>query len=240
METNYATADGFPDTHEESALYRFFLAELGIVTSQSNNIFAASVALNGASHNPNPGPTARDWNDSESGTQKIYPTGWDRKRPHCVMHAGLACTFEEWVAASPGRINWYWQKEEVRVPFWSHGQAAATGALRVEPLAYLKFMANYWVGGYDENPRIGEERNNTWSPGAGHNGSGEGMYAEAMQFGGTSGCSSAQGVDLFVALNQNKDKTGVGYALNSAMRAAVCAIDWSQVEPYPTFFLIEQ
>jgi hypothetical protein len=61
-----------------------------------------------------------------------------------------------------------------------------------------------------------------------------------MQFGGTSGCSSAQGVDLFVALNQNKDKTGVGYALNSAMRAAVCAIDWSQVEPYPTFFLIEQ
>ena len=69
-ETNYATADGFPGSHEESALYRFFFEELGIVTSQTNNILAASVALEGASDNPNPGPTARGWNDSRTGTEK--------------------------------------------------------------------------------------------------------------------------------------------------------------------------
>lgn len=236
----YAVAAGFPGTHEESALYHFFLAELGITTGQTNNIFAGTSALASASDNPTPGPTARGWNASASGTAQIYEMGWDRKRPHCVMHNGMTCDFDEWAAATNGRINWYWEREQVRLPYWSQGHGEATGGLRVEPLAYLKFMANYWISGYGTDPRIGEQRNNTWTPGGSHNGAGGGMYAEAMQFGGSAGCRSAVGVDVIVALNQSTDKTGADYNLNETIRAAVCAIDWTEVEPYPQFVLIGQ
>lgn len=236
---NYATADGFPGTHEESALYHFFLEELGIVTSQTNNIFAASYGPSGASNVPNPGPTGRGWDDNQNGTAKIYNLGWDRKRPHCVIQNVVQCLFDEWASATNGRINWYWKNEQVRLPYWSQGQGAATGGLRVEPLAFLRYMSQYWVSGYGTNPLIGEARNNNWSLGVSHNGSGGGMYAEAIQMRSVGSCN-AEGVDVFVALNQSADKTGADYDLRETISAAICSVDWDEVEPYAQFVLLAQ
>ena len=62
-----------------------------------------------------------------------------------------------------------------------------------------------------------------------------------LQYGGSSGCSAAQGIDVFVAINQSTDKTGESYGqLDDVIRAAVCAVDWDEVEPYPQFVLLAQ
>ncbi len=239
-ETNYATADGFPGTHEESALYRFFLEELGVETSATDGIFAASVALENASDNPVPGPTARSWDEKQSGGEQVYPTGWDRKRPHCVREGTLGCSFSGWASATLGRVNWYWAVEQVRLPYYSHGQGAATGGLRMEPLTYLRFLSQYWVSGYSVNPRIGEARNGNWTLGATHNGSGGGMHAEAIQFGNTGSCTDAPGVDVIVAVNQNADKTEGAYKeLYNVVRDAVCEIDWDEIVLFQPLILDE-
>ena len=235
--------------HEGSILQQFFQSELGIETSATDGIFAAAVAVNSASDGSEPGPTARGWDDDKEGTQKVYPKGWDRKRPHCIMtDDGNSCSFNAWAGPSPtnpdpartGRINWYWENEEVRLPYWSQGSGAATGGLRVEAYPFLKFMSNYWVGSYGENPSIGEPRNSTWSLLKSHNGSLGGGYAYAIQLGGTGGCAGAEGVDVIVAVNQNSDKTGQAYnALYSTIRNALCDVDWTEVEPYPIFSIVE-
>jgi hypothetical protein len=109
-----------------------------------------------------------------------------------------------------------------------------TGSLAVEPKAFLQFMSEYWVGGYDSNPYTDEKRNNTWTGYTGHTAAYDGAYAWAIQLGGSNNpknwklpprdqqgrildvfdkeklqtyqTSLPDGVDIFVAVNQWADR----------------------------------
>ena len=243
----YAADKGYPAQHAGSILEQFFASELALTTGATDNIFAGAVAVESGSDMPEPGPSARDWDADATGTAKIYSQGWDRKRPHCIME-GDDCTFNAWVTPSStstdparqGRVNWYWAQAPVNLPYWTSGGGAATGGLRAEALPFLKFMKNYWMGSYASNPSIGEPRANTWTLTRSHNGSLGGGYAYAIQLGNGGGCSAAAGVDIFVAVNQNTDKTGQAYnQLYNIVRNAACGVNWDQVEPYPFVFIAD-
>ena len=218
----YAAKMGKAETHQGSALEVFFKSELGISTTATKGIFMSQEVANIADREPD----KRDWNG-----KTYYWQGWDVKRPHCIWN-GKLCDFSTWIKPQPGTINWSWNLG--RVPFSSRNTdlVPGTGSLAAEAEVFLKFMSEYWVGGYENNPRIGEKRNQVWNRYTTHNGALDGTYAWAIQLGGNGNPKEwklppvddkgrilddfanlkmysgnlPDGVDIFVAVNQRADK----------------------------------
>ena len=219
--------EGFPGEHQNTLFYQFLNSQAGIATSPTNNIYPRKTALESAADLGDPGPRARIWN----GTTYYYDE-WDVKRPFCTWN-GSACSFTAWKDATNGRLAWYWVKEQVPRPYGSSPLGTATGGMRAEPQSFIKFMSQYWATGYNSsaspatfNPFIGEPRNNNWGISGNHNGSQGGGYAYAIHFN--------NGVDLFVAVNQNNTKSDAAISsLYNYMLAGYNTVDWDEVEPYP-------
>ena len=218
----YSAKMGKAETHQGSALEVFFKSELGISTTATKGIFMSQEVANIADREPD----KRDWNG-----KTYYWQGWDVKRPHCIWN-GKLCDFSTWIKPQPGTINWSWNLG--RVPFSSRNTdlVPGTGSLAAEAEVFLKFMSEYWVGGYENNPRIGEKRNQVWNRYTTHNGALDGTYAWAIQLGGNGNPKEwklppvddkgrilddfanlkmysgnlPDGVDIFVAVNQRADK----------------------------------
>ena len=218
----YAAKMGKVETHQGSALEVFFKSELGISTTAAKGIFMSQEVANIADREPD----KRDWNG-----KTYYWQGWDVKRPHCIWN-GKLCDFSTWIKPQPGTINWSWNLGQV--PFSSRNSdlSPGTGSLAAEAEVFLKFMSEYWVGGYENNPRIGEKRNQVWNRYTTHNGALDGTYAWAIQLGGNGNPKEwklppvddkgrilddfanlkmysgklPDGVDIFVAVNQRADK----------------------------------
>ncbi|MBD0347056.1 MAG: hypothetical protein ICV63_19970, partial [Coleofasciculus sp. Co-bin14] len=215
-----------PETHKGSALQVFFQTQLGVPTTATEGVFITPLVQNFPGDRE---PKKRNW-DGKS----YYGTAWDVKRPHCVW-TGKACDFSSWRDRKPGTINWSWDLKQVPFAYAGAGNIGpGTGSLAAEPRAFLKFMSEYWVKGYDSNPYIGEKRNNTWNRFVQHNGSYAGTYAWAIQLGGSNNpkswalpprdqqgrildvfdkeklqtykASLPDGVDIFVAVNQLADR----------------------------------
>ncbi|MEG5172617.1 serine hydrolase [Microcoleus sp. B3-D7] len=219
---SYAAKMGKPATHQGSALEVFFKTELGISTAADRGIFMSQEVENIGDREPE----KRHWNG-----KTYYWQGWDLKRPHCIWK-GSFCDFATWLNPKPGRINWSWNLSQV--PFSSRNTdlSPGTGSLAAEAEVFLKFMSQYWVGGYENNPRIGEKRNNVWNRYTAHNGALDGTHAWAIQLGGNNNPKEwklpplddkgrilddfanlkmyagvlPDGVDIFVAVNQRADK----------------------------------
>jgi hypothetical protein len=111
------------------------------------------------------------------------------------------------------------------------GLPAPAGSIQTEAEVFLEFMSEFWVGGYDDDPFIGEGRQNVWDLYIEHNGASAGAYAEAQQLGSDGvpnvwlippvtpsghitddfenvvpySCSLPDGVDFIVAVNQRTD-----------------------------------
>jgi hypothetical protein len=217
----YAAQMGKPDTHQGSALEVFFKTELGIPTAAFQGIFMSQgVEITGDRE-----PEKRHWNG-----KNYYGQGWDLKRPHCIWK-GNSCDFSSWINPKPGTINWSWNLSQVPFSSRSTGLSPGTGSLAAEAEVFLKFMSEYWVSGYENNPRIGEKRNNVWNQYTTHNGSLDGTHAWAIQLGGNNNPKEwklppvddrgqilddvsklmmysgnlPDGVDIFVAVNQRAD-----------------------------------
>ena len=174
----FASRNGYPDTHADSLLHAFFDQVLNEPTTASSGIFATQSAAGLAGYFY-PESEKRSWSVDQ---QTYYPVFWDEKRPHCVWDDG-ACDFTSWSTANPGRINWAWTPAQVHFAYDSSGESPGTGSLVTRALTFLKFMANYWVSGYSQNPRIGEVRDGVWNVNTGHGGATSGVLAKAFQFG---------------------------------------------------------
>jgi hypothetical protein len=154
------------------------------------------------------------------------------KRPFCTWD-GSTCSFAQWKGQSNGTVAWYWAKDQVPFDFGKSSLGAATGGLRMEPQSFLKFMAGYWIGGYNSgqspasfDPYIGEPRANNWGISTNHNGSVGGGYAYAIH--------RSNGVDLIVAVNQSGGKSGAAFSsLYDVMVDGINQVDWSNVAPLP-------
>ncbi|MEG4999360.1 serine hydrolase [Microcoleus sp. B4-D4] len=218
----YAAKTGKPETHQGSALELFFKTELGIPTAANKGIFMTQEVENFSSREPE----KRHWNG-----KNYYGKGWDLKRPHCIWK-GNFCDFSSWINTKPGRINWSWNLSQVLFSRRNTDLSPGTGSLAAEAGVFLKFMSQYWVGGYENNPRIGEKRNNVWNRYTAHNGALDGTHAWAIQLGGKNNPKEwklppvddgghilddfanlkmyagvlPDGVDIFVAVNQRADK----------------------------------
>ncbi|MEG3841019.1 serine hydrolase [Microcoleus sp. herbarium14] len=253
----YAAKMGKPETHQGSALEVFFKSELGIPTAGDRGIFMSQAVENIGGREPD----KRDWNG-----KTYYWQGWDVKRPHCIWN-GKLCDFYTWIKPQPGTINWSWNLGQV--PFSSRNTdlVPGTGSLAAEAEVFLKFMSQYWVGGYENNPRIGEKRNQVWNRYTAHNGALDGTYAWAIQLGGNNNPKEwklppvddkgrilddfgklmmysgnlPDGVDIFVAVNQNSDRKCVeakGYncgdaygLLDNFILYGVSQVNWNMVAP---------
>jgi hypothetical protein len=218
----YAAKMGKPETHPGSALEVFFKSVFGFSTTADWGIFMTQEVANIADREPD----KRHWNG-----KSYYGQGWDVKRPHCIWKGNL-CDFSTWIKPQPGTINWSWNLGQV--PFSSRNTdlSPGTGSLAAEAGVFLKFMSQYWVGGYENNPRIGERRNNVWNRYTTHNGALDGTHAWAIQLGGNGNPKEwkmppiddqgrilddfskmmmysgnlPDGVDIFVAVNQRSDR----------------------------------
>ncbi|MEG4345177.1 serine hydrolase [Microcoleus sp. A003_D6] len=253
----YAAKMGKLETHQGSALEVFFKAELGISTTAARGIFMSQGLENIVDREPD----KRDWNG-----QTYYWQGWDVKRPHCIWKGSL-CDFYSWLNPQPGTINWSWNLG--RVPFSSRNTdlVPGTGSLAAEAGVFLKFMSEYWVGGYENNPRIGEKRNQVWNRYTAHNGALDGTHAWAIQLGGNRNPKEwklpplddkgrivddfgklmmysgnlPDGVDIFVAVNQNADRKcveaksyncGEAYGLlDNFILYGVSQVNWGAIAP---------
>jgi hypothetical protein len=221
----YAAKIGKPETHQGSALEVFFKTKLGISTAADRGIFMTQGVANMVDREPE----KRDWNG-----KTYYWQGWDVKRPHCIWK-GSFCDFSTGLNRKPGRINWSWNLG--MVPFSSRNTdlSPGTGSLAAEAEVSLKFMSEYWVGGYENKPRIGEKRNQVGNRYTAHTGALDGTYALAIQLGGNRNPKEwklppldakgrilddfgklkmysgmlPEGVDIFVAVNQRADKKSV-------------------------------
>lgn len=218
----YAAKMGKPETHQGSALEVFFKTKLGISTAADRGIFMTQGVANMVDREPE----KRHWNG-----KTYYWQGWYVKRPHCIWK-GSFCDFSTWLNPKPGRINWSWNLG--MVPFSSRNTdlSPGNGSLAAEAEVFLKFMSEYWVAGYENNPRIGEKRNQVWNRYTSHTGGLDGTYARAIQLGGNRNPKEwklppldakgrilddfgklkmysgvlPDGVDIFVAVNQWADK----------------------------------
>ncbi|MEG3845877.1 serine hydrolase [Microcoleus sp. herbarium19] len=253
----YAAKMGKPETHPGSALEIFFKTELGISTAADRGIFMSQEVANIADREPE----KRHWNG-----QNYSGKGWDLKRPHCIWKGNL-CDFSSWINPQPGTINWSWNLSQV--PFSSRNTdlSPGTGSLAAEAEVFLKFMSQYWVGGYENNPRIGERRNNVWNRYTAHNGALDGTLAWAIQLGGNNNPKEwklppvddkgrifddfanlkmyagnlPDGVDIFVAVNQNSDRKcveaksyncGEAYGLlDNFILYGVSQVNWKAIAP---------
>ena len=131
--------------------------------------------------------------------------------------------------------------EPVTLPLNGSGLAIATGGFAVEATAILDLDGQqHRVGGYADNPRIGERRNGVWSLTYTHNGKLPNFaYAWAVQ----SICEDdPAGVDALIATNQStpdKRYAAEGGETPSytdglfAVAQSACEIDWSLVLPLP-------
>jgi Beta-lactamase len=218
----FAAKMGKLETHQGSALEVFFKNELGISTTATTGIFMSQGVENFGDREPE----KRHWNK-----KNYYGKGWDLKRPHCIWN-GNFCDFSSWINPKPGTINWSWNLSQVPFARRSTDLSPGTGSLAAEAGVFLKFMSQYWVGGYENNPRIGERRNNVWNRYTAHNGALDGTEAWAIQLGGNNNPKEwklppvddkgrilddfanlqmyagvlPDGVDIFVAVNQRADK----------------------------------
>jgi hypothetical protein len=174
----FAGRNGYPATHDDSLLKAFFAQVLNEPSTASSGIFATQSAVGVAGY-VSPESEKRSWSASQ---QTYYPVFWDEKRPHCVWDGG-GCDFTSWRTASSGRINWAWTPAQVHFAYDGSGESPGTGSLVTRARTFLTFMANFWVKGYQVNPKIGEARNNVWNAYTRHNGAGAGMLAWAMQLG---------------------------------------------------------
>jgi len=222
----YGADLGKPETHKGSALQVFFQTQLGVPTTATEGVFITPLVQNFPGDRE---PKKRHWNG-----KNYYGTAWDVKRPHCLWK-GKFCDFSSWLNKKTGTINWSWDLKQVLFAHASSGYISpGTGSLAAEPRAFLKFMSQYWLAGYSANPFIGEKRNNTWNRYAAHNGAYDGVYAEAIQLGGSNNpkswalpprdakgrildvfdkeklqtyqASLPDGIDIFVAVNQWADR----------------------------------
>ncbi|NJK67564.1 MAG: serine hydrolase [Microcoleus sp. SU_5_3] len=253
----YAAKTGKLETHQGSALEVFFKTELGIPTTATQGIFMSQgVEIRGDRE-----PEKRHWNG-----QNYYGKGWDVKRPHCIWK-GNSCDFSSWINPQPGTINWSWNLSPVPFSSRSTDLSPGTGSLAAEAGVFLKFMSQYWVGGYENNPRIGEKRNNVWNRYTAHNGALDGTHAWAIQLGGNNNPKEwklppidekgrilddfanlkmyagnlPDGVDIFVAVNQNSDRKCVeakGYncrdaygMLNNFILYGTSQVNWGAIGP---------
>jgi hypothetical protein len=253
----YAANIGDPDSHQDSALQRFFETQLGFPTTGASGIFRQQGAI-GLPASAYGGPEKRGWSQSQ-GT--YYPLDWDDKRPHCTW-ADDACDFQDWLDANPGRTNWSWGLDQVLFAYSGGGVGAGTGGLAAAPLAMLRFMANYWIGGYGANPRIGEPRENVWTLSTSHNGSVGGGFTFGLQYGpdATSqwsmppispsghvlddfdnlatylcelpGNEIPDGIDIFVAVNQRGDKK---CAASAALDGYTCGTAYDLLDNFVKF-----
>jgi hypothetical protein len=263
----YGADLGKPETHKGSALQVFFQTQLGVPTTATEGVFITPLVQNFPGDRE---PKKRHWNG-----KNYYGTAWDVKRPHCLWK-GKFCDFSSWLNKKTGTINWSWDLKQVLFAHASSGYISpGTGSLAAEPRAFLKFMSQYWLAGYSANPFIGEKRNNTWNRYAAHNGAYDGVYAEAIQLGGSNNpkswalpprdakgrildvfdkeklqtyqASLPDGVDIFVAVNQQADKKCVeadkintkekGYncgdaygMLNNFVLYGASRVNWAQVK----------
>jgi hypothetical protein len=171
-------------------------------------------------------PEKRDWNG-----KTYYWQGWDVKRPHCIWK-GSFCDFSTWLNPKPGTINWSWNLGMVPFSRRNTDLSPGTGSLAAEAEVFLKFLSEYWVAGYENNPRIGEKRNQVRNRYTAHTGALGGTYALAIQLGGNRNPKEwklpplgakgrilddfgklkmysgvlPDGVDIFVAVNQKVDR----------------------------------
>jgi Beta-lactamase len=257
----YAAQMGKPDTHQGSALEVFFKTELGIPTAAFQGIFMSQ----GVENRGDREPEKRHWNG-----KNYYGQGWDLKRPHCIWK-GNSCDFSSWINPKPGTINWSWNLNQVPFSSRSTDLSPGTGSLAAEAGVFLKFMSQYWVGGYENNPRIGEQRNNVWHRYTAHNGAFDGTHAWAIQLGGNNNPKEwklppvddkgrilddfskltmysgvlPDGVDIFVAVNQNSDRKcveaksyncGEAYGmLNNFILYGVSRVNWGAKGDLKTF-----
>ncbi len=177
---NYSAVVNRPWTHAGSALDVFFRTQLGIDTTGTSGIF--TTLLGEVAGYPNREPEKRHW-DGDGYTW----TDWDPKRPFCTW-TGDDCSFAGYTSASPGRINWGFQLEQVPFAYTGTGANPGTGSLAAEAIVFLAFMAEYWVNGGagtdSATPLIGRERNGNWSRYVWHNGALNGTFAWALQVGG--------------------------------------------------------
>lgn len=188
----FAAQLGYPEQHEGSALDQFFAQVLGIETTANSGIFAAQRVLLPGSYVQRE-PVGRNWNGST-----YYPQAWDAKRPHCVW-TGATCSFTDWLdhADQVGRLHWQWYVAPLHFVQASDDTAAGvSGGLAVEPGVYLRYMNEYWIDGYESNPSIGAQRNNTWDVTLAHNGSAGGAYAYGMHLGSDSATTFAVPYEL--------------------------------------------
>jgi hypothetical protein len=240
----YSAPVGNPAAVQGTLLNDFIESELGVHSNGLNGIAARPAAIDAEGNDPFGGPRPRDW---DATLQSFYYFDWDTKRPRCTW------TGETCVVANPTQgpsLNWNGKILKVPMVMRGNGEGTATGALGVQILPHLKFMAKYWSSGYDssaaigqQNPTIGEARNGVKTVGLSHNGGDNGTWAYAIQFGNT--CGSSDGVDIIVSVNQWKDAVcntddescvddPMRYQnLKSLIKSAVCGIDWTAAKPVP-------
>ena len=179
----FVANQGDPNSHTGSLLHEFFLDGLGVNTTGNSGIFVNQAIWPPVGLHRN--ALSRDWDQA---SQSYYPLSWDTKYPHCVFGTN-GCSFTAWnnPTDSKGTINYSWQMSQVPFPVAGTVESPGTGNLLSEARTFLRFMASYWVGGYDANPRIGEKRNGQWNLGTAHNGSLGGSFTYAIQLGSDTG-----------------------------------------------------
>lgn len=171
--------NGFPETHEDSALEDFFIHVLNQPSSSNEGIFRVQAAYELGGY-VQPIPARREW-DVGQGTNYFWSGDW--KRPFCQW-SGNECSFSYWNNNPAERINWRWEQGLVPFNHTTPAISGSAGGLATESETYLKFMNNYWVGGYAVgNPTIGQERNNNWSRLRSHTGAYDGTFSHVIQTG---------------------------------------------------------
>lgn len=186
----FAAELGNPASHEGTLIDNFFDNAVGMPTTGQSGVFQAQVTW--PKQPGDPEPSKRSW-DSADGT--YYPLVYDTKRPHCIWDGGT-CSFDSWrdqlSTAVKWGVNWGWQANKVPVGYHTQGTSPASGSLAADAETFLAFMSKYWVGGYDENPRIGEPRldkngDPIWGLSTAHNGAWSGSFTWAIQSGSDEG-----------------------------------------------------
>ncbi len=181
----FAARDGYPDTHEGSALDIFFERKLGVDTTGGSGIFNHQ-GFFGLQGYTDPIPTPRIVLEPQVG---YYPLWWDRKFPHCVEQDG-SCSFDDWLSQvdndtvpsvppglGQGTLRWSsWTR--LPVPQYQSERAAARageGGLAVSPGTFLTFMRKYWARkGMDQGAL-----RTAWNQYGAKNGALGGAFAEA-------------------------------------------------------------
>lgn len=179
---------GKPAEHEGSYLEQFAEQQLGLPLPDQGTPYGIFSSGGVFRLRPANTPVFRHWDDDQ---QTYYPLYGDDKRPHCEWSSN-DCRFTDWQNNDP-RHDWDFV-ERGSLPAFSGGGSGGTGTeggFYTEAEVFLRFMAKYWVGGESDSnndPLYGESRcpdgDCIWNQFIGHNGSLDGVWAEARQLGG--------------------------------------------------------